>query len=79
MKTLLSALATALILPAIGVAQVPAQSPTAAESVGGTPVIPRSALFGNPEKTQARVSDRRHVHFVHRAERRRAQRVGGSA
>ncbi|HTU64959.1 MAG TPA: S9 family peptidase [Steroidobacteraceae bacterium] len=39
--------------------------PTAAEAVAGTPVIPRSALFGNPEKTQGRVSpDGRYVSFI---------------
>jgi dipeptidyl aminopeptidase/acylaminoacyl peptidase len=42
-----------------------AQGKTAAEAVAGTPVIPRSALFGNPEKTQARVSpDGRYVSFI---------------
>jgi dipeptidyl aminopeptidase/acylaminoacyl peptidase len=57
MKHLFSALAAALILPASGIA--------AAESLGGTPVIPRSALFGNPEKTQARVSDDGlHISFI---------------
>jgi len=39
--------------------------PTAAEAVAGTTVIPRSALFGNPEKTQARVSpDGKYVSFI---------------
>ena len=39
--------------------------PTAAEAVAATRVIPRSALFGNPEKTQARVSpDGRYISFI---------------
>ena len=59
---ILSALVAALVLPSLGVAQAP---PTAAEAVAGTPVIPRSALFGNPEKTQARVSpDGKYVSFI---------------
>jgi dipeptidyl aminopeptidase/acylaminoacyl peptidase len=52
-KIFLSALMAALIIPVIASAQKP---PTAAEAVTGSPVIPRSALFGNPEKTQARLS-----------------------
>jgi dipeptidyl aminopeptidase/acylaminoacyl peptidase len=40
-------------------------APTAAEGVAGTAVIPRSALFGNPEKTQARISpDGKHVSYI---------------
>ena len=59
---ILSALVAALVLPSLGVAQAP---PTAAEAVAGTAVIPRSALFGNPEKTQARVSpDGKYVSFI---------------
>ncbi len=62
MKFNLCALAAALVLPAVAAAQAP---PTAAESVAGTVVIPRSALFGNPEKTQARVSpDGKYVSFI---------------
>lgn len=39
--------------------------PTAAEAVAGTPVIPRSALFGNPEKTQGRISpDGKYISFI---------------
>ena len=35
------------------------------QAVAGTAVIPRSALFGNPEKTQARVSpDGKYVSFI---------------
>jgi dipeptidyl aminopeptidase/acylaminoacyl peptidase len=60
-NVLLSALAAALVLPALSFAQ----KPTAAESVAGSPVIPRSALFGNPEKTQARVSpDGKYVSYI---------------
>ena len=48
--------------PSICVAQAP---PTAAEAVAGTAVIPRSALFGNPEKTQARLSpDGKYISFI---------------
>jgi len=39
--------------------------PTAADAVAGTPVIPRSALFGNPEKAQPRVSpDGQYLSFI---------------
>ncbi len=39
--------------------------PTAAETVAGVELIPRSALFGNPEKTQARLSpDGRFVSWI---------------
>jgi dipeptidyl aminopeptidase/acylaminoacyl peptidase len=62
MKKLTAALAAALILPVLGFAQTP---PTAAEAVAGTAVIPRSALFGNPEKAQGRVSpDGKYVSFI---------------
>jgi dipeptidyl aminopeptidase/acylaminoacyl peptidase len=43
----------ALLLPVLTSAQAPT---TAAEKVAGVPVIPRSAIFGNPEKAQARLS-----------------------
>ena len=60
-KTLMSAALLASLIPALS----PAQVPTAAEKVAGVPVIPRSALFGNPEKTQARVSpDGKYVSFI---------------
>ena len=53
--------AAALLLPIL----CAAQAPTAAEKVSAVPVIPRSALFGNPEKTQARVSpDGKYVSFI---------------
>lgn len=62
MKHLLRSFVAALILPSLCAAQTP---PTAAEAVAGTPVIPRSALFGNPEKTQARISpDGKYVSFI---------------
>ncbi len=42
-----------------------AAKPTAAEAVAGTALIPRSALFGNPEKTQARLSaDGKYVSWI---------------
>jgi dipeptidyl aminopeptidase/acylaminoacyl peptidase len=51
----------ALLIPVIA----PAQTPTAAEAVAGVPVIPRTALFGNPEKTQGRLSpDGKYVSFI---------------
>src|SRR5687768_13437649 len=60
--SILGALAVALVLPLIAAAQAP---PTAAEAVAGTTVIPRSALFGNPEKTQARISpDGSYISFI---------------
>ncbi len=59
---ILSALAAALIVPALATAQAP---PTPAEAVAGTAVIPRSALFGNPEKTQGRLSpDGKYISFI---------------
>jgi dipeptidyl aminopeptidase/acylaminoacyl peptidase len=55
-------LVAALIVPALASAQKP---PTAAEAVAGSAVIPRSALFGNPEKTQLRISpDGRFVSYI---------------
>jgi dipeptidyl aminopeptidase/acylaminoacyl peptidase len=62
MKKLISAFAAALLFPAIGLSQTPA---TAADAVAGIAVIPRSALFGNPEKAQGRVSpDGTHISFI---------------
>ena len=62
MKTFLAALAAALIVPAITSAQAPR---TPAEAVAGSAVIPRTALFGNPEKTQGRLSpDGKYVSFI---------------
>jgi dipeptidyl aminopeptidase/acylaminoacyl peptidase len=56
-----AASAVLVVIPAFAIAQ----APTAAESIAGVPVIPRSALFGNPEKTQARLSpDGRYVSFI---------------
>jgi dipeptidyl aminopeptidase/acylaminoacyl peptidase len=70
-KMILGAAATALLIPTLSSAQSGSTQPsssqgrTAAEAVAGTPVIPRSALFGNPEKAQARVSpDGKHVSFI---------------
>jgi dipeptidyl aminopeptidase/acylaminoacyl peptidase len=62
MKNVIAALAAALVLPALATAQAPR---TAAEAVAGTAVIPRSALFGNPEKTQGRISpDGKYISFI---------------
>jgi hypothetical protein len=62
MKKLISALAGALLFPAISLSQTPV---SAADAVAGTAVIPRSALFGNPEKAQGRVSpDGTHISFI---------------
>jgi len=62
MKTILPALVAALALPSISAAQAPR---TPAEAVAGTSVIPRSALFGNPEKTQGRLSpDGKYISFI---------------
>ena len=56
----LGAVAAALMIPAIGLAQV-----TAAQPVPAVELIPRAALFGNPEKAQARISpDGRHISFI---------------
>ena len=55
-------LVAALIVPSLAAAQKP---PTAAEAVAGSAVIPRSALFGNPEKTQARLSpDGKYLSYI---------------
>jgi dipeptidyl aminopeptidase/acylaminoacyl peptidase len=61
-KLLAGALAAASLLSSLAFAQA---TPTAAEGVAGTAVIPRSALFGNPEKTQARISpDGKYISFI---------------
>ncbi|HEU4780742.1 MAG TPA: S9 family peptidase [Steroidobacteraceae bacterium] len=62
MKQVLAALVAALAIPVISSAQAPR---TPAEAVAGTSIIPRSALFGNPEKTQARLSpDGKYISFI---------------
>jgi dipeptidyl aminopeptidase/acylaminoacyl peptidase len=62
MKTIFAALVAALALPSISTAQAPR---TAAEAVAGSAVIPRTSLFGNPEKTQGRLSpDGKYVSFI---------------
>ncbi len=63
MKNLIRCFLTAaLAVPTFAAAQAPAP---AAESVAGTALIPRSALFGNPEKTQARLSpDGKYISFI---------------
>jgi dipeptidyl aminopeptidase/acylaminoacyl peptidase len=61
-KILLSAFAVVLMIPTFGSAQTPGP---AAQAVASVPVIPRSALFGNPEKAQGRVSpDGKHISFI---------------
>jgi dipeptidyl aminopeptidase/acylaminoacyl peptidase len=61
-RIILSVATAALLLPVFSSAQAPK---TAAEKVAAVPVIPRSALFGNPEKAQARLSpDGTHVSFI---------------
>ena len=61
-KVFLSLLTACLMIPTIAAAQAPA---TAAESVASAKLIPRSALFGNPEKAQARVSpDGKYISFI---------------
>jgi dipeptidyl aminopeptidase/acylaminoacyl peptidase len=62
MKNILGAFAMVLMLPALVSAQ---DSAPAAQSVAGVPLIPRSALFGNPEKAQARISpDGKYISFI---------------
>ncbi len=61
-KVFLSLLTACFMIPTIAAAQAPA---TAAESVASAKLIPRSALFGNPEKAQARVSpDGKYISFI---------------
>lgn len=61
-RTIVSAALAALLLPVISSAQAPT---SAADKVTSVPVIPRSALFGNPEKAQARLSpDGKFVSFI---------------
>lgn len=56
------ALAAATLLPVLAQGQ---SQPTPAQAVAGTALIPRSALFGNPEKTQARVSpDAKYISYI---------------
>ncbi|HET9863777.1 MAG TPA: hypothetical protein VFP37_10070, partial [Steroidobacteraceae bacterium] len=53
-----------LALPAVVAAQAPPPA-TAADAVASVPLIPRSALFGNPDKAQARVSpDGKYVSYI---------------
>lgn len=55
-------LALALTLPTLAAADAPG---AAAQAVAGVAMIPRSALFGNPEKAQARVSpDGKYISFI---------------
>jgi len=59
-KLFLSLLAAALVIPSLAAAQAPA-----AEAVAAAALIPRSTLFGNPEKAQARVSpDAKYISFI---------------
>src|ERR1044072_387723 len=61
-KILLSVVTAALAVPTLVAAQGPG---SAASAVASVPVIPRSALFGNPEKAQARVSpDGKYISFI---------------
>ena len=61
-KLFLCVLTAALAIPSLAAAQAPAK---AADAVAGTTLIPRSALFGNPEKAQARVSpDGKYISFI---------------
>ena len=61
-KLIAGGLAAASLCSALVFAQ---NKPTAAEAVAGVDVIPRSALFGNPEKTQGRVSpDGKYISFI---------------
>ena len=61
-RTIVSAALAALLLPVLSSAQAPT---SAADKVAKVPVIPRSALFGNPEKAQARLSpDGKFVSFI---------------
>jgi len=52
-----------VLLPAVGLADA---APTTAAAIATTvPLIPRATLFGNPERTQARLSpDGRYVSFI---------------
>jgi dipeptidyl aminopeptidase/acylaminoacyl peptidase len=61
-RTIVSAALATLLLPVLSSAQAPT---SAAEKVASVPVIPRAALFGNPEKAQARLSpDGKFVSFI---------------
>jgi dipeptidyl aminopeptidase/acylaminoacyl peptidase len=58
MKKLLLPLVATLLLPLVASAQAPAPALTA-------PLIPRDALFGNPDKTQARLSpDGKYLSYI---------------
>jgi len=58
-KVMLSVLTAAFTLPTV------AAGDAAAQAVAGSTLIPRSALFGNPEKTQARLSpDGKYISFI---------------
>jgi dipeptidyl aminopeptidase/acylaminoacyl peptidase len=62
-KLIAGALAAASLFSSLAWAQ--AAKPTAAEAVAGVELIPRASLFGNPEKTQARLSpDGKYVSYI---------------
>jgi dipeptidyl aminopeptidase/acylaminoacyl peptidase len=59
-KIMLGVFAATVVVPTIAAADGPA-----AQAVANTPVIPRAALFGNPEKAQARISpDGKYISFI---------------
>jgi dipeptidyl aminopeptidase/acylaminoacyl peptidase len=61
-KVMLSVLTAALTLPTVAAAD---SAGPAAQAVSGSTLIPRSALFGNPEKTQARISpDGKYISYI---------------
>lgn len=61
-KIIASVSATLLLSSGLALSQA---KPTAAEAVAGVSLIPRASLFGNPEKTQARISpDGKYVSFI---------------
>jgi len=61
-KIFLCIFAAALAVPTLAAAQAPA---SAAAAVAKVPLIARSALFGNPEKTQGRLSpDGKYISFI---------------
>ena len=58
-RLILTALAAVITLPIVAAAQAPAPD------ASGAALIPRSALFGNPQKAQARISpDGKYISFI---------------
>ena len=64
------------LLAASAAALLATSAVAVAQPLAGVPLIPREALFGNPEKVVGRISPDGKWLELDRAARRRAQRLG---